>query len=78
MTATLRPPRRVADLVTVTGLSRNSVYTAIRLGQLPGFFVGKRVVIPADAFDAFCRGDWQPQPRPIAPIHPLIIHRKAG
>lgn len=66
-------PRTVADLMAVTGLSKNSVYAAIKTGQLPGYHIGKRVVIPGEAFEAFCRGEWQPAPKPMAPIRPLIV-----
>jgi len=72
-------PKTVADLMTVTGLGRDTVRAAIRTGALPGYYVqsnpGNRghYVIPADAFEAFCNGTWQPQLRPIVPqpIRPL-------
>lgn len=73
------PPRTVADLAAVTGLHDDTVRLAIRAGQLPGYHVGRAYVVPADAFDAFCRGEWVPKPRPLfaEPVKPLVlIHRK--
>lgn len=63
-------PKTVQDLARVTGLDPRTVRTAIRVGELPGYAVGSRYVVPADAFAAFCRGEWQPQPRPLFP-HPV-------
>lgn len=75
-------PRTYQDLMAVTGLGRNAVKAAIRTGELPGYKIGSRYVIPADAFDAFCRGEWTPKPRPLfsEPIRPNVslLHRKAG
>lgn len=58
-------PATVSDLVRVTGLGRDTVYAAIRSGELPGYFVGGRYVVPRAAFEAFCRGEWMPQPKPV-------------
>jgi excisionase family DNA binding protein len=58
-------PATVRDLCEVTGLSRPTVCAAVRTGELPGYKIGERYVIPRDAFDAFCRGEWVPQVRPI-------------
>jgi excisionase family DNA binding protein len=65
-------PKTIVDLCAVTGLSRPSVTAAIQRGELLGHKVGAYYVIPAEAFDAFCRGEWVPHPRPqvITPIRP--------
>lgn len=67
MTTKIAPPRKYEDLMAVTGLSRASVKAAIRSGELPGYKVGERYVVPAEAFDAFCAGTWVPSPRPLFP-----------
>lgn len=67
MKSRVAPPRTYQDLMTVTGLSRETVKAAIRTGELPGYKVGERYVVPAEAFDAFCAGTWVPNPRPIFP-----------
>jgi hypothetical protein len=86
------PPKTVADLMAVTGLGRDAVKAAIRTGELPGFYVRSasssgrgRYVVPAQAFDDFCRGVWVPQRRPVftEPIRPLpqpgdLVKRRAG
>ena len=76
-----RGPATLADLMAVTGLSRHAVTAAIHRQELPGYVVGSRYVIPRDAFDAFCRGEWRPQPRPME-FKPLpnvqLLHRRAG
>lgn len=66
-------PHTVADLMRVTGLCDVTVRAAIRTGELPGYQVGKKYVVPAEAFDRFCRGEWTPSPRPLfaEPIKPL-------
>lgn len=53
----------VTDICAVTGLSRASVQEGIRRGELPGYKVGTRYVIPGNAFRAFCEGRWMPQVR---------------
>ena len=53
-------PATVADLQRVTGLGENTVREAVKLGLLPGVKVGRRIVIPREAFERFCRGEWQP------------------
>lgn len=79
-------PRAVADLVAVTGLAPDIVRAYIRAGMLPGYFCrmpgAKRgsFVIPAEAFDRFCRGEWVPAPRPVSaadvPERPTMLHRR--
>lgn len=65
----------VTDLCKITGLSRASVQEGIRRGELPGYKVGTRYVIPGEAFRALYEGRWMPQVRdeipaddPIEPI----------
>lgn len=70
-------PKTVADLVRVTGLNKDTIKACIRTGTLPGYYTGTRYVIPAEAFDRFCRGEWIAQHRPvfsepIRPIPPLV------
>ncbi|MGI8405126.1 MAG: hypothetical protein ACR2OE_10275 [Thermomicrobiales bacterium] len=55
--------KTVKDLIRVTGLSETNVLMGLKLGQLPGYRVGKRWTTPDEAFDRFCRGEWEPQPR---------------
>lgn len=66
-------PKTVDDLRQVTGLGKDLVRAGIRAGELPGYVVGSRFVIPADAFDDFVHGRWVPKPRPVlpAPATPL-------
>lgn len=73
MSETYDPKRGYRDLMRVTGLGREIVKAAIRNGQLPGYVVGRSYVVPEEAFKAFCRGEWTPQPKPMAPIRPLIV-----
>ncbi len=83
-------PKSVADLMKATGLGRDSVRAAIRTGSLPGYYIpgtGDRgqYVVPGEAFDAFCRGEWVPVHRPVfsEPIRALrqpadLIKRRTG
>lgn len=58
-------PKTVEDMVRVTGLGKDLVKAGIRSGELPGVVVGTRYVIPAEAFQRLCRGEWTPNPHPI-------------
>lgn len=76
-------PKTVADLVRVTGLNKDTIKACIRTGTLPGYYTGTRYVIPSEAFDRFCRGEWVPQFRPvftqeIKPIPSLIKRRQSA
>lgn len=66
--------KSVKDLMVLTGIGRDSVYAGIRCGELPGYYVGKRVVIPEEAFERFARGEWTPTPRPYfaQPVTPIV------
>jgi excisionase family DNA binding protein len=64
------------DLMRVTGLCRTTTKQAVRNGELPGYKVGARYVIPDEAFDRFCRGDWTPTPRPVTPIAPITTMKR--
>jgi excisionase family DNA binding protein len=46
----------VAEVAQRLRLGRNSVYEAIRRGVIPALRVGRRIVIPAIAFDRFLEG----------------------
>lgn len=79
-------PATVEDLMRVTGLGRATVREGIRRGELPGFQVGARgqYVVPRQAFEAFCRGEWEPRPRrmfaePVAARERVrLLHRKGA
>lgn len=73
-----RPPRPLADLIVASGLSRDTVKALIRAGQLPGYKAGRKYVIPADAFDAWCRGEWEPRPTPVAPRPVALLHKRSA
>lgn len=66
------------DLRAITGLGRETIKALIRAGELPGYKLGSRYVIPAAAFEAFCRGEWQANPHPILPepiqAKPQFLH----
>lgn len=79
----LQPPKTLQDLMTVTGLGKYAVKSAIRNGQLPGYKTGRFYVVPADAFAAFCNGTWVPRelpkPEPIRPIAPpQMLNRRVS
>lgn len=70
MSRTVRDPRKpytVADLMEVTGWSRNTVYAAMQAGTLPGYQSGPggKYFVPPEAFRALCAGKWRSQPREI-------------
>lgn len=70
------------DLMAITDLGRETVKAAIRTGELPGYLVGRTYVVPAEAFEAFKRGEWIPQHRPIfseqITAKPQMLRRKTG
>lgn len=61
-------PATVADMCRVTGLGENTVRAAIAAGNLPGYRIGRRIVIPRQAFIEFCAGRWQPKPVAVIQI----------
>ncbi|MGB3327553.1 MAG: helix-turn-helix domain-containing protein [Thermomicrobiales bacterium] len=73
--------RSVKDLMRAAGISERTAYAAIKRGELPGYYVGRKVVIPEEAFQAFIQGRWTPSPRPLA-IKPVVqsssLLRKVG
>jgi excisionase family DNA binding protein len=81
-TETYDPRKGVEYLRKATGLGRDTVYAAIRSGELPGNHVGDRYIVPEEAFRAFCRGEWIPIPHPVlskpakATTVPTFLHSR--
>jgi excisionase family DNA binding protein len=42
---------KVAEVSVLLGLSRNATYDAIRRKEIPSIKIGRRIIIPAVAFD---------------------------
>lgn len=45
------------------GLSRNAVFSAAKLGQIPTIRLGRRILVPKAKFQALLAGELQPNPR---------------
>jgi len=43
----------VNELISLLGISRSSAYEAVRSGQIPSLRIGRRIVIPKTALDAW-------------------------
>lgn len=43
-----------------SGLSRNTFYAGVNNGEIPSIRVGKRILIPNSAFQAWLDGNWPP------------------
>lgn len=41
----------VAEVAAQLGISRNSAYEAVRLGEIPSLRFGRRIVVPAAALE---------------------------
>ncbi len=52
--------RSVDELAEVLGLSRISVYTALRAGEIPSIRLGKRFVLPRAAIQRWLEGAGKP------------------
>lgn len=52
-------PYNVEDLASRLGISRISLYEAIRRGEVPHIRIGRRIVLPREAIDRWlaCRRD---------------------
>lgn len=46
----------LADLIPMTGLSRNSLYEGCKRGEIPHLRVGRRIIFPRAAIDAWLAG----------------------
>jgi excisionase family DNA binding protein len=47
----------VAELQIILGIGRNSVYEAIRCGQIPSIRIGTRILVPRTALEALLSGN---------------------
>ena len=54
-TTTERLTIDVDEAGRLLGISRNAAYQAARTGAIPSLRIGKRVLIPRDAFERFLR-----------------------
>jgi excisionase family DNA binding protein len=52
----------VPEVATVLGLSRTKTYEAIANGQIPSVKIGRRLLVPAAAFNAWLAGASAPSP----------------
>lgn len=50
----------VEEAYPLSGLSRNTFYAGVNNGEIPSIRVGKRILIPSSAFEAWLDGNWQP------------------
>jgi hypothetical protein len=80
MTKPLRSPVTIADLMTVTNLGPKQVRREIRLGNLPGRFVGRTFTCTADEYDGWRKRQGEPKPRAIETVRPvdLVARRKTA
>jgi excisionase family DNA binding protein len=46
----------VRDVIAMTGLSENSVYSGIKKGEIPSIKIGRRILIPKRKFDEMLDG----------------------
>jgi len=46
----------LAEVATLLRISRNSAYEAARRGEIPTIKIGRRVLVPADAFERLLSG----------------------
>jgi excisionase family DNA binding protein len=69
---------RWQDLADALGLGEDAVKAAILSGELPGYKIGKRYVVPREAYEAVCNGTWVAHPRPILAGELRLVHRKAS
>ncbi len=54
-----RKTATVDETATELGLCRESVYEAIRRGEIPAIRIGKRLLIPRDALNRMLAGEKQ-------------------
>ena len=50
----------VRDLCALLGIGKQTAYVGIEAGELPGYKVGGRYVIPGPAFRDLAEGKWVP------------------
>lgn len=52
----------VEDVMTMLGISRNHAYMMARARAFPALRLGRRIVIPREAFDRWFENAGQPEP----------------
>jgi len=48
----------VPEVMRRLGCCRSTVYQGVKQGDIPGFTIGRKVVIPREAFERMLRGEW--------------------
>ncbi len=75
-----RPKPKRPDTITLPEFAaaidvcEKTLREAFRRGEIPGYRIGSRIVIPRPAFDAFMRGEWSPEYRP----HLIVVKERVA
>ena len=59
----MKPTYTVRELQEILGLSRNSVYEAIRRKDIPSLKIGRRIIVPALAIQQLLENAGQKEAR---------------
>ena len=57
-TPTQRETYTCAEVARRLGCSRDTVARQIKAGKFPGCQMGRRIIVPIEAYERWCRGDW--------------------
>lgn len=71
------PPLTAEEFARAIGKDAKSVRALIEAGMLPGYRAGRNFIVPREAFERFCRGEWVAQPKPIR-ASDLVQRRKTA
>jgi excisionase family DNA binding protein len=73
-----RPFLTTGQVAERIGLCERSVRRGIVRGEIPGYRVGKRYLVPALAFDEYLHGRWIPQTKASAPVLSMVKTRRSA
>lgn len=66
----------IREFQAASGLSKPTIYKMIREGQLPGYKIGSRYVVPRPWFERWLSGDWVPADEAAPPVQ--LVHRRTS
>jgi excisionase family DNA binding protein len=62
------------EFAEAIGVCEKTLRLAFHRGEIPGYQLGNRIVIPRPAFEDFMHGRWSPEYRPHLIVVKEVVH----